>query len=193
MRFRSAWPGSVCAGSRVLVPFRNRAMTGVVVDASVRRPDPERVKNVKEIVEVLDRDSGAAAETFGAWAAGWAATTLRRREKCFARCCRRRSILRHEREFLLTEAGRARRGELDAGGNRSESEVAELALLSLMEIEGRPVRADRLRKLPGGEAAAERLLRREAARSARSRRAAASARAENRRVECGRFRRFVTG
>ena len=68
--------------------------------------------------------------------------------------------LRHEREYLVTDAGRARRGELDAGGNRSESEVAELALLSLMEIEGRPVRADRLRKLPGGEAAAERLLRR---------------------------------
>jgi primosomal protein N' (replication factor Y) len=35
-----------------------------------------------------------------------------------------------------------------------------MALLSLMEIEGRPVRADRLHKLPGGEVAAERLLRR---------------------------------
>ena len=59
--------------------------------------------------------------------------------------------------------------ELDAAGNRSEAEVAELALLSLLEIEGRPVRADRLRKLPGGEAAAERLLRRAPARSARGR------------------------
>ena len=38
---------SVCVGTRVLVPFRNRAMTGVVVDASVRRPDPGRVKNVR--------------------------------------------------------------------------------------------------------------------------------------------------
>ena len=45
---------SVCAGSRVLVPFRNRAMTGVVVEVSTRRPDPERVKNVREIVESLD-------------------------------------------------------------------------------------------------------------------------------------------
>ena len=62
--------GSVCAGSRVLVPFRNRAMTGVVVEASVRRPDPARVKNVREIVEVLDRDSGAAAEAFGTGALG---------------------------------------------------------------------------------------------------------------------------
>src|SRR5258707_5679745 len=68
--------------------------------------------------------------------------------------------LRHERELLLNDAGRARRDELDAAGNRSESEVAELALLSLPHIEDRPVGADRLRKLPGGEAAAERLLRR---------------------------------
>src|SRR5260370_13883601 len=68
--------------------------------------------------------------------------------------------LRHERELLLTDAGRARRDELDAAGNRSEAEVAELALLSLLRIEDRPVRADRLRKLPGGESAAERLLRR---------------------------------
>ena len=92
--------------------------------------------------------------------------------------------LRHEREFLMTDAGRARRAELDAAGNRSESEIAELALLSLMEIEGRPVRADRLRKLPGGEAAAERLLRRRQleAREVAVRRA--GARAENRRVEC---------
>ena len=64
--------------------------------------------------------------------------------------------LRHEREFLITEAGRAHLAQLEAAGNRSESEVAELALLSLMEIEGKPLRADRLRRLPGGEAAAER-------------------------------------
>ncbi len=42
----------------------------------------------------------------------------------------------------------------------AEEEIADLALLSLLEIEGKPVRADRLRKLPGGEAAAERLARR---------------------------------
>jgi primosomal protein N' (replication factor Y) len=68
--------------------------------------------------------------------------------------------LRHERELVLNDAGRARRDELDAAGNRSEAEIAELALLSLLRIEDKPVRADRLRKLPGGEAAAERLLRR---------------------------------
>ena len=151
--------GSVCAGSRVLVPFRNRAMTGVVVDASVRRPDPAQVKNVKEIAEVLDAIPALPPKLLelGRWVGGYYVAPP---GEVFRAMLPPQIDLRHEREFLVTDAGRARRAELDAGGNRSESEVAELALLSLMEIEGRPVRADRVRKLPGGEAAAERLLRR---------------------------------
>ena len=151
--------GSVCAGSRVLVPFRNRAMTGVVVEASVRRPDPARVKNVREIVEVLDAIPALPPNLveLGRWVGGYYVAPL---GEVFRAMLPPQIDLRHEREFLMTDAGRARRAELDAAGNRSESEVAELALLSLMEIEGRPVRADRLRKLPGGEAAAERLQRR---------------------------------
>jgi primosomal protein N' (replication factor Y) len=151
--------GSVCAGCRVLVPFRNRAMTGVVVEASVRRPDPARVKNVREIVEVLDAIPALPPKLveLGRWVSGYYVAPL---GEVFRAMLPPQIDLRHEREFLMTDAGRARRAELDAAGNRSESEVAELALLSLMEIEGRPVRADRLRKLPGGEAAAERLHRR---------------------------------
>ncbi len=151
--------GSVCVGSRVVVPFRNRAMTGVVVEASVRRPDPARVKNVREIVEVLDSIPALPPSLveLGRWVSGYYAAPV---GEVFRAMLPPEVDLRHEREFLVTDAGRARRGELDAGGNRSESEVAELALLSLMEIEGRPVRTDRLHKLPGGEAAAERLLRR---------------------------------
>src|SRR5580704_12585471 len=151
--------GSVCVGSRVLVPFRNRAMTGVVVEASVWRPDPARVKNVREIVDVLDAIPALPPNLveLGRWVGGYYVAPL---GEVFRAMLPPEVDLRHEREFLMTDAGRARRGELDAAGNRSESEVAELALLSLMEIEGRPVRADRLRKLPGSEAAAERLHRR---------------------------------
>ena len=133
--------GSVCAGSRVLVPFRNRAMTGVVVEASVRRPDPERIKNIREIVEVLDPIPALPTKLLelGRWVGGYYVAPL---GEVFRAMLPPQIDLRHEREFLVTEAGRARRDELDAAGNRSESEVAELALLSgLMEIEGRPVRA----------------------------------------------------
>ena len=151
--------GSVCAGSRVLVPFRNRAMTGVVVDASVRRPDPAQVKNVKEIAEVLDAIPALPPKLLelGRWVGAYYVAPP---GEVFRAMLPPQIDLRHEREYLMTDAGRAWRNELDAGGNRSETEVAELALLSLMKIEGGPVRADRLRKLPGGVAAAERLLRR---------------------------------
>ena len=151
--------GSICAGSRVLVPFRNRAMAGVVVELSSRRPDPERVKNVREIADVLDPIPALSAKLLelGRWIGGYYVAPP---GEIFRAMLPPQVDLRHERELLLTDAGRARRSELDAAGNRSELEIAELALLSLMNIEDRPVRADRLRKLPGGEAAAERLLRR---------------------------------
>jgi primosomal protein N' (replication factor Y) len=151
--------GSIFEGSRVLVPFRNRAMTGVVTAVSVRRPDPARVKNMKEIVEALDPIPSLPPRLLelGRWVSGYYVAPP---GEVFRAMLPPQIDLRHERELLLTDAGRARRSELDAAGNRSESEIAELALLSLMEIEDRPVRADRLRKLPGGEAAAERMLRR---------------------------------
>jgi primosomal protein N' (replication factor Y) (superfamily II helicase) len=150
---------SVCAGSRVVVPFRNRALAGVVVQTSVRLPDPERVKNVREIVEVLDPVPALPPKLLelGRWVADYYVAPI---GEVFRAMLPPQIDLRHEREFLMTETGRTRRAELDAAWNRSENEIAELALLSLLEIEGKPVRADRLRKLPGGELAAERLLRR---------------------------------
>jgi primosomal protein N' (replication factor Y) len=151
--------GSVSAGSRIVVPFRNRAMTGVVVQPSVRKPDPQRIKNVREIVEVLDPIPALPPGLLelGRWISSYYVAPV---GEVFRAMLPPQVDLRHEREFLATDRGSARRAELDAAGNRSESEIAELALLSLVEIEGRPVRADRLQKLPGGEAAAERLLRR---------------------------------
>jgi primosomal protein N' (replication factor Y) (superfamily II helicase) len=151
--------GLIATGTRVLVPFRNRAMTGVVVEASSRCPDPERVKNIKEIIQVLDPIPALTPKLIelGRWVGGYYVAPA---GEVFRAMLPPQIDLRHERELLLTDAGRARRSELDAAGNRSEAEVAELALLSFMHIENRPVRADRLRKLPGGEAAAQRLLRR---------------------------------
>jgi primosomal protein N' (replication factor Y) len=151
--------GTIFVGSRVLVPFRNRGATGVVVEVSSRRPDPARVKTIKEIAEALDPIAALTPKLIelGRWVSGYYVAPA---GEVFRAMLPPQVDLRHERELLLNDAGRARRDELDAAGNRSEAEVAELALLSLLHIEDRPVRADRLRKLPGGEAAAERLLRR---------------------------------
>jgi primosomal protein N' (replication factor Y) (superfamily II helicase) len=151
--------GAVFAGSRVVVPFHNRAIVGVIVKASSSRPDPGRIKNVKEVVEVLDPIPALPDELIelGRWIASYYVAPP---GEVFRAMLPPQVDLRHEREFVLNELGRARRDELDAGVNRSDSEVAELALLSLLNIAQKPIRADRLRKLPGGELAAERLLRR---------------------------------
>src|SRR5579872_40525 len=120
--------GSVAAGSRVLVPFRNRAMTGVVVNAPVRRPDPKLIKNVREIAELLDAIPALPPNLveLGRWVAGYYVAPL---GEVFRAMLPPEIDLRHEREYVVTDLGR-------------------------------PVRADRVHKLPGGEAAAERLLRR---------------------------------
>ena len=151
--------GSISVGSRVLVPFRNRAMAGVVLEIRDRRPDPERVKSMKEIVEALDPLPALPPKLveLGRWVSSYYVAPP---GEVFRAMLPPQVDLRHERELVLNDAGRARRDELDAAGNRSQAEISELALLSLLHIEGKPVRADRLRKLPGGEAAAERLLRR---------------------------------
>src|SRR6202049_2061368 len=151
--------GSISVGSRVLVPFRNRAMTGVVVEVPSRRPDLARVKTVKEIVEALDPIPALTRNLIelGRWVGGYYVAPL---GEVFRAMLPPRVVWQLARELHVNDAGRARRDELDAGGNRTEAEVAELALLSLLRIEDKPVRAYRLRKLPGGEAAAERLLRR---------------------------------
>jgi len=151
--------GSISAGSRVLVPFRNRAMIGVVVEVSTRKPDPERVKYIRNVVESLDPIPSLPPKLLelGRWVSKYYVAPP---GEVFRAMLPPQVDLRHEREFLLTDAGRARRAQIDAAGNRSEEEITDLALLSLLEIEGNPIRADRLRKLPGGEAAAERLVRR---------------------------------
>ena len=107
--------GSICAGSRVLVPFRNRAMTGVVVEVSARRPDPERVKNVKEIVEVLDPIPALPPKLLelGRWVGGYYVAPP---GEVFRAMLPPQIDLRHEREFLLTDAGRARRARTGCGG-----------------------------------------------------------------------------
>src|SRR6478609_6690112 len=104
------------------VPLRNRAMTGVIVETAVRPPDPSRIKNIREIVEVLDAIPALPASLvdLGRWVAGYYVAPL---GEVFRAMLPPEIDLRHEREFLITDAGRTHLAQLDAAGNRSESEV----------------------------------------------------------------------
>ena len=146
----------IVPGSRVLVPFRNRALVGVALQLTNRRPE---AKQIKEVVEVLDPVPALPARLveLGRWVSSY---YLAPPGEVFRAMLPPQIELRHDRELYLTAAGRERLAELDSLSNRSEAEVTELALLQLFEVEGRPIPWNRLRRLPGGGAAAVRLLRR---------------------------------
>jgi primosomal protein N' (replication factor Y) len=148
--------GVVVPGSRVLVPFHNRALVGLALELTSRRPE---AKQVKEIAEVLDPIPALPARLIelGRWVARY---YLAPPGEVFRAMLPPTVELRQERELNLTAAGREYLAELDSLSNRSESEVTELALLQLFEVEGRPIPWHRMRRLLGGEAAAARLLRR---------------------------------
>src|SRR5713226_2900753 len=158
--FTYAVPGPlaevVVPGSRVVVPFRNRALVGVVLGLTGRRPEAEQIKEIAEVLDPVPALPPLLLE-LGRWVASY---YLAPPGEVFRAMLPPAVELRQARELLLTAAGREYLAELAAQGNRSEAEVTEQALLQLFEVEGKPVRRERLRKLPGGEAAAARLIRR---------------------------------
>ena len=147
---------AVVPGSRVVVPFRNRAMVGVALALTDKKPD---VKKIKEIVEVLDAQPALPPRLLdlGRWLASYYLAPI---GEVFRAMLPPSVEVQPERILAITEAGRKFMHALDAALNRSSAEVADHALLQLLEVGGKPLREIQLRKLPGGPAAAQRLLRR---------------------------------
>jgi len=186
--------GRAEVGSRVVVPFRRRAMIGVIVEVRDNAAEPRRVsdaasgldekskskaqhrgrgggtevteKTIREITEVLDGVPALppALVELGKWVAGYYLAPV---GEVFRSMLPPAVEVRHEREVRLTDAGRDYEREIQSLQNRTALQVEEMALLQLLEVEGKAVNAARLAKLPGGEAAAERLARRRAVEFAR--------------------------
>ncbi|MGH9729524.1 MAG: replication restart helicase PriA [Candidatus Acidiferrales bacterium] len=143
-------------GSRVVVPFRNRAMVGVVVALSANPPEG---KKTKEIVELLDAVPALPPKLIdlGIWVSRYYVApigeTLRAMLPPLAE-------LRQEREYELTNHGREFLKEMKERGPADPGESLDLAILELLHAGDKPVPSARLRRIGGGEAAAERLVRR---------------------------------
>jgi primosomal protein N' (replication factor Y) len=151
-----ALEGAELVGSRVVVPFRNRAMVGLGV--AVAEPPPG-VEGIKEIVELLDPIPALPARLveLGRWVSSYYLAPV---GGTFRAMLPPSVEVRHEHEFVLTDAGREYFRGLVSQSDAGEREAQDLALLQLFEAEERPLRAGRLRKLPGGDPTAARLLRR---------------------------------
>jgi primosomal protein N' (replication factor Y) len=152
----------VAPGARVLVPFRNRAMIGVVlslhepVAGAAPKAKAFELKDVAEIVDPLPALPPGLLE-LGRWVAEYYLAPV---GDTFRMMLPPAVEMRMSREWQINEAGLARLRELRLLTNRSETEIAEMALLELCEVGAKSVAGALMRKLPGGQAAAARLRRR---------------------------------
>lgn len=143
-------------GSRVVVPFRNRAMVGVAVKLSAK---PQSGKNTKEIVERMDAIPALTPEllALGEWISRYYVApigeTLRSMLPPLAE-------LRQHREYRLTDHGREFYALVKQRGIAEASEAADLETLDLLEFSRGAVSSAKLERIAGGEAAVARLMRR---------------------------------
>ena len=149
-------------GARVVVPFRNRAMLGVVLSVCDQAPETSRggaALELKEVAEVLDSLPALPSTLveLGRWVSDYYLAPV---GETFRTLLPPAVEMRVSEEWRITEAGSKRLQELRSFEDRSEAEIAEKALLELCELGSKPVRTGLIRKLPGGQAAAARLRRR---------------------------------
>ena len=146
-------------GRRVLVPFRNRAMVGVALSVSERAPAIARVKEISELLDPIAALPPKLIE-LGHWISRYYLAPV---GETFRAMLPPEIELRHDREYWLTDSGRAYFEELAAGAEKTDVESSELEFLRPFVGTGEKIGAIQsaaVRRLPGGEAAAERLVRR---------------------------------
>lgn len=153
--------GHAVAGRRVVVPFRNRALVGVALSESDLPPASAAKSRVKPIAELLDPIPALPAKLIelGGWISRYYLAPI---GECFRAMLPPEIEVRHDREFTLTDSGRAYRDSLRAAEERIPAESAELAVLEEIDAveaeQSRGTRARRKKKFD--EAVAEALVRR---------------------------------
>ena len=145
-------------GARVVVPFRNRAMVGLVLGRAAEQPSGN---GIRAISEVLDAQPALAPSliTLGRWVADYYLAPV---GEVFRAMLPPVVEVRSVQELSRTAAGQAYLLELQALAERTGDERVEAAILSAFRNGMDPLRAARFRRLPGGELAIARLLHRRA-------------------------------
>jgi primosomal protein N' (replication factor Y) len=116
-------------GSRVLVPFRNKSIIGVVVDFTEQAPPETKIRDITKVLDLRPALTPKLIE-LGHWIASYYLAPL---GEVFRAMLPPVTEVRSHREILLTEAGRAvaaslSEGELSHGLTRTEADF--LAKLS---------------------------------------------------------------
>ena len=152
--------GDDLVGRRVVVPFRNRAMVGLGVSETNRAPDISTGKKpVKEIVELMDPIPALPPKLIelGQWVSRYYLAPI---GETFRAMLPPEIALRHDREYVLTAAGRKYALQLSLLGEVAGEEGSERDFLGRIEKLDGSASSAQVRRLPGGEAEGERLVRR---------------------------------
>src|SRR5271169_2427016 len=142
-------------GRRVLVPFRNRKMIGVIASLAENAIELERVKEISELLDPIPALTPNLLE-LGQWISRYYIAPI---GESLNALLPPQPDLRQEREYKLTEAGAEYLEELVARGPAGEKEVAELAVLDGAKDASKPWTSAQIRRIAGGDAAADRLVR----------------------------------
>jgi primosomal protein N' (replication factor Y) len=156
----ASFNGEELIGRRVVVPFRNRAMVGVALAVSENAPGTAHGKSaIKEIAELMDPLPALPPKLveLGHWISRYYLAPI---GETFRAMLPPAVELRHDRQYWLTDPGRAYLRELSEGEENTDVEIAERDFLRCIDLAGKAVSSSSLRRWPGGENAAEKFVRR---------------------------------
>ncbi len=151
--------GEELVGRRVVVPFRNRAMVGVALAMTDRAPDVPRIKEISSLLDSLPALPPKLVE-LGHWVSRYYLAPV---GEAFRAMLPPEIELRHDREYWLTDTGRKYLQELTADAENTDVETVDLDFLRRFDAtseKGTAIASSSVRRIPGAEAAAERLIRR---------------------------------
>jgi primosomal protein N' (replication factor Y) len=117
--------GELQAGSRVLVPFRKKAMVGVVVELTDCAPEGTQVREVNKVLDLMPALTPKLIE-LGQWVAGYYLAPI---GEVFRAMLPPVTELARKRQIVLTEAGRALSAQLKLGSALTDLGGAEVEFL----------------------------------------------------------------
>ncbi len=135
--FTYAIPESLCAqvqpGSRVLVPFRKKAMVGVVVEMTLTTPEGAQIREVQKVLDLIPALTPKLL-ALGQWIAGYYLAPI---GEVFRAMLPPVTEISLKRKILLTETGKALAEKLKQGIALSDLDGTETELLQkLIEKKG---------------------------------------------------------
>ena len=151
----SMFDGEQLIGRRIVVPVRNRSMVGIGLSESDHAPASIRSKPIAELMDSVPALPQKLIE-LGHWISRYYLAPI---GETFRAMLPPEIELRHDREYWLTDAGRDYLQTLVLTDERTDIENAEREMLRHCESENGSVRSAMIRRWPGGEVAAERLVR----------------------------------